>query len=97
MFAMVLCFSCVFVIFLEAYFMCFICLHTYIASIAYECFESRLSVAYVAMRVRTEGDANGPAHGLVARAPHGHMKPKGRLGRAGFSLCEHGCGFLVPA
>jgi hypothetical protein len=38
------CFSGVFASVLDAYFKCFICLHTYVASVASGCFKSRLIV-----------------------------------------------------
>jgi hypothetical protein len=60
LFAMVFkLFSCVFVSILEAYFKCFICLQTYVASVASGYFKNISGAAYVAMRVRSRGDASG--------------------------------------
>jgi len=84
------CFSCVFA-------------HKHVSSVSFvfrrmlqvlhlNIFKSRSGVAHVAMRTRSEGDASG----LVARAPHGHVKPRRMQGRAVF-LCERGRRLLVWA
>ena len=53
-------FSCVFASVSEACFKYFICLQTYVASVASRCLESRSGVAHVVIRVRSGGDASGP-------------------------------------
>jgi hypothetical protein len=45
---------------LEVCFRCFICLQTYVARVASECFKNRWDVAYVAIRVRSGDDVSGP-------------------------------------
>jgi hypothetical protein len=61
----------------EAYFKYFICLQTYIASVASRCFKSRSGIAHV-----VEGMRAVPTRGLVARALHGHVNPRRRWGCA---------------
>jgi hypothetical protein len=53
-------FSSVFMCFASVSEACFICLQTYVASVASEYFKSRSGVVHVAMHVRSEGDASSP-------------------------------------
>jgi len=52
-------FSCVFASVSYACFKCFICHHTYVASVVSKCFKNRSGVAHVAKRVRKRGGASG--------------------------------------
>jgi hypothetical protein len=58
---------------LEVYFKYFICLQTYITSVASVHFKNRSGVAHVA-----EGMRAVSARGLAVRAPHGHVNPRHR-------------------
>jgi len=61
----------------NTYFKYFICLQTYVGSVASGCFTSRSGVTYVTIRTRSGGDASGPTRGLMVRAAfgwHGHAR-----------------------
>jgi hypothetical protein len=53
-------FLSVFMCFASVSEVCFICLQTYVTSVASGCFKSRSGVAHVAMHVRSGGDTSSP-------------------------------------
>jgi hypothetical protein len=94
MFAMIFkCFSGVFVTVLDACFNCFICLQTYIASVASECFKSRSGVANVMRMGSGRGGEWSPHERTVGARNSG--ADEGMLVLVG--TCWHGRGVLMRA
>jgi hypothetical protein len=87
------CFSGVFVTVLDACFNYFICLQTYIASVASGCFKSRLGVANV-MRM---GSGRGGEWSLHERAVGARNSGVGGGMLVPVGTCWHGRGVLVRA
>jgi hypothetical protein len=93
MFAMVFkCFLCVFASVSETCLKCFIYLRTYVESVAFGCFKSRLGVVHVAMRVRSGGDASSPRTRSCGAGPAWAHETPAQVGACCFFSCKRGRG-----